>query len=411
MEDKPKTYDWGEGPRPLHALPRSMLAALIVVIPAGVLFLTGSPWLPVSSGIHETASYSFVKIADTSDGRFRRLGTTPSIDNAGRVLFEVELSDGTRGIYIGDGQTLTEVVTTAGSFSAFRGHPVMSKSGKIAFLAVLGDGHEVYIVGNPEIAELRFKKDRFDELGPIVINDRDMVAFKAKPVSKRDDRKRLFLHVEGVQKEVPQSSHSQLDIPSLNNNGAIAFSLGDEVWISDGSTSRKILDQRGDHILYSRPVINDSETVLVQAVASRKKGEVEKLLLRIQGERKDIIASTNGAFRDFFNHHAINNHGAIAFTARLDSGHEGLFTGGDPERDKVIVRGDLFLGRHMAAGGGPVLSSHGLNDQNQIAFFARLDDGTEGIFRADPVRDVNRDVNPGLQFFEPGTLVQTQHEP
>lgn len=411
MEDKPKTYDWGEGPRPLHALPRTMLAALIVVIPVGVLFLTGSPWMPVSSGIHETASYSFVKIADTSEGRFRRLGTTPSIDNAGRVLFAVELSDGTRGIYIGDGQTLTEVVTTAGSFSAFRGHPVMSKSGKIALLAVLGDGQEVYIVGNPEMVELRLKKDRFDELGPIVINDRDMVAFKAKPVSKRDDRKRLFLHVEGVQKEVPQSSHSQLDIPSLNNNGAIAFSLGDEVWISDGSTSRKILDQRGDHILYSRPVINDSETVLVQAVASRKNREVEKLLLRIQGERKDIIAGTNGAFRDFFNHHAINNHGAIAFTARLDTGQEGLFTGGDPERDKVIVRGDLFLGRHMAAGGGPVLSSHGLNDQNQIAFFARLDDGTEGIFRADPVRDMNRDVNPGLQFFEPGTLVQTQHEP
>jgi hypothetical protein len=62
--------------------------------------------------------------------------------------------------------------------------------------------------------------------------------------------------------------------------------------------------------------------------------------------------------------------------------NEGIFTGSDSIADNVIARGDLFLGSTVIDGS---VFRNGLNASGQLAFFAELEDGRQGIFRADPV--------------------------
>ncbi len=64
----------------------------------------------------------------------------------------------------------------------------------------------------------------------------------------------------------------------------------------------------------------------------------------------------------------------------MKTGSLGIFTGSNPLTDKVIALGDPLSGSTVT---NLFLSNQGLNDKNQIAFYAKLADGTTGIFRAD----------------------------
>jgi hypothetical protein len=90
------------------------------------------------------------------------------------------------------------------------------------------------------------------------------------------------------------------------------------------------------------------------------------------------IADTSGVFSQFGNF-AINNSGSIAFTASLDEGGEGIFQIADSELHEVITTGDALNGSTVT---NLNFFREGFNNNNQIAFFAELADGTQGIFRA-----------------------------
>ncbi|WP_446385630.1 DUF7453 family protein [Coleofasciculus chthonoplastes] len=64
----------------------------------------------------------------------------------------------------------------------------------------------------------------------------------------------------------------------------------------------------------------------------------------------------------------INNKGAIAFEAVLDTGEYGIFTGADPVADKVIAIGDPLFGSTVTSLG---VSDKGFNDAGQVAFLAQ----------------------------------------
>ncbi|MFO0948717.1 MAG: hypothetical protein U1D30_22800 [Planctomycetota bacterium] len=91
-----------------------------------------------------------------------------------------------------------------------------------------------------------------------------------------------------------------------------------------------------------------------------------------------MIASVVDPFRSFGSV-AINNKGDYAFAALLDSGISGIFTGTDPVLDKVIGIGDALDGStvtHIAFQGS------GFNDRGQIAFYADLANGRQGVYIA-----------------------------
>jgi hypothetical protein len=106
------------------------------------------------------------------------------------------------------------------------------------------------------------------------------------------------------------------------------------------------------------------------------------------------VADTSGGF-GFLYSPAINNHGLVAFFATTEENgfrtRTGIFTGPDPIADKVIGTNDSLFGSTVTELAG--FGAQGfLNDGGQIAFFARLSNGTQGVFRANPVP-------------EPGTLL------
>ena len=95
------------------------------------------------------------------------------------------------------------------------------------------------------------------------------------------------------------------------------------------------------------------------------------------------FADSTGQF-DSFSRAAINNNGFIVFEADLDlEGGSGLYTGPDPQNDKVIEIGDDIFGRELLT---LRFDPEGLNDGESISFFvSHAGSGNrQAIVRADP---------------------------
>jgi len=74
----------------------------------------------------------------------------------------------------------------------------------------------------------------------------------------------------------------------------------------------------------------------------------------------------------------------IAFLGTLQGGRAGIFTGGDPVRDRGIGEGDALAGSVVSHFITDSIRS-GLNNKGQIVFYVVLADGRAGVYRADPV--------------------------
>ena len=105
-------------------------------------------------------------------------------------------------------------------------------------------------------------------------------------------------------------------------------------------------------------------------------------IFRLDGDKVTTIAeTTTGTFSDLGSEPALNNRGSVAFLGTLASGVQGIYTGPDPVRDKVIQVGDPLDGTTVADL-TRALGHSGLNDSGSIAFVATLADGRQGIFVA-----------------------------
>jgi hypothetical protein len=176
--------------------------------------------------------------------------------------------------------------------------------------------------------------------------------------------------------------------PALNSVGLVAYSLADvnparperALNIGDGQTTTTLYsDQDGVFASFGNPVLNEAGTVaFVATLAGGGSG-----VFAGNGGPVTAVAQDGSVFSAFEAAPALNNYGGVAFAATLADGTGGIFTGSDVPNDTVIAVGD-------ALDGATVTELHffrqGLNDNGQLAFFAGLDNGTSGIFRADPAR-------------------------
>src|SRR5262249_36589995 len=95
-------------------------------------------------------------------------------------------------------------------------------------------------------------------------------------------------------------------------------------------------------------------------------------------------------FNDYLLNGSINSVGQVVFSAGLDSGEAGIFTGPDPVADKVVGTGDALFGSTVAA---VAISEAAINDGGQVAFWTLLTDERQVVGRADPqlaLRNVRR---------------------
>jgi len=336
---------------------------------------------PQEQQVH-SAPYQFTKIADTRTGVYRGFHLSTSIDEQGMVLFRANLVGGGQGIFKADGSVTTQIANTSEQFETFRGAPAVSGNGQVVFLGSRPGGDFGFSRATDVAGDFLYSNKDFADLGDLAINNGGILAFKGTRAKGRKERMQVFLGNGGRPVPIPDSQNNQVGMLSLNNHGQVAFSTGGKVYVSDGETTTLITDGGKQFFLFYRPVINDHGMVVVQTASELAEGRIDKHLVAIVDGEVKILATTQGPFLDFLSSHAVNNHGQVVFTAVIDSGITGLFAGPNPMTDVVIKQGDQLLGNRIVE--GPAFSNRGLNDAGQIVFFARLEDGTEGIYRADP---------------------------
>jgi len=142
-----------------------------------------------------------------------------------------------------------------------------------------------------------------------------------------------------------------------------------------------LIDSSGPFSRFRGTAINDSNTVAFLADLDAGGSGI----FTSSGGAITTVADTSGPFSSFeVESTAINDSGTVAFLANLDAGGAGIFTGLDSVVDQVIATGDLLFGSTVTS---LSFSKTGLNNSGQVAFFARLANGTEGIFRANPASE------------------------
>ncbi|HUR54980.1 MAG TPA: choice-of-anchor tandem repeat NxxGxxAF-containing protein, partial [Gemmataceae bacterium] len=173
--------------------------------------------------------------------------------------------------------------------------------------------------------------------------------------------------------------------PALNSSGTVLFKAtlltgGNGLFLGSGGAITTVTSTQVNPALQDIggwSVINNAGQV---AYWSSLVGGGDAVFLYENGTTTTVAAS-GGVFSQLSNP-ALNGHGRVAFTANLTAGGRGLFVGPDPVADRVVMLGDPLFGSTVT---GLAIGPRAFNDAGQLAFYATLADGREGVFVATPV--------------------------
>jgi hypothetical protein len=374
-------------------------------------------------------AFTFTKIADTR-GFFTRL-ETPVINDSGTVAFSADLNTGSPSVFTGSGEALTSIVTfPPNPIVDFPSIPVgrilvevidINNGGTVLFAAsqLINNGSPRDITsfftlssGTSTPPSISSSGDpRRQSYRAYAINDNGSIASRSIEThlgiitSASVDVTNNGTH-QGDLSLMNRFESSRVlffDSPDLNNSDTLVFGArlvnentpdrpifidGLFTRTSDGIISPIVTTNTSRYpfssSLFSPASINDSGTV---AFGMRPLDQFDNLIslqkdiiFTSHGGSLTTIVDTSGPFKSFGNP-AINNTGTVAFLASLDTGGSGIFTGADPITDKVIALGDTLFGATVVS---LDFSTKGLNNSGQLAFLATFEDGTSGIFRANP---------------------------
>ena len=332
-----------------------------------------------------------VLIADTT-GSFEALGAFPAINGTGTVAFVASPGLGRVGIYTGGGGPLTTIAKLEGPLFSISSvsSPSINNSETVAFWRVpeVSSAGGVFTGRGGALTTIADTNGSFQALfGIPAINDTGTVAFGA---IRRDGKEGIFTGSGGALTTIADtngtfSSFHTLGGPSINRAGTVAFSadrgagLGLGVFTSSGGALTTIAKTSGTFtVIEGGPAVNDTGTVAFLASIRTGQPTSEGIFTGSGGTPVPIAAGS------FSGTPAINNAGMVAYNAILHNGAEAIYTqtGPDSVATKVIQTGDILLGSTVT---GLDLSTYGLNDAGQVAFYAELADGRSGIFRTDPI--------------------------
>jgi hypothetical protein len=357
-------------------------------------------------------AYVFTKVVDSATDGFNpqtlRI-SCPSINTRGDIAFKSDRGAASDGIYranAGGGiTTIAEVAPGSGFALLANGNPSMNDSGQVAFGASPSAGGQAIMRGDgttlTTIASTSTQRRGFASFGNNTsINDAGEVAFDGQLGS---GARGLFsgtggattthyLNTEDASVDgSPVRFNATSDRPSINNLGDIAFL--DEI---QGTFRQDIFrGQEGRFMTISAsnppsadtpPLLNDGGTVAWQTSFLDGSGFSVRAIVTGDGVGPDTrVVDSSGAF-NIFHFYSINNAGAVAFSATLDSDNLGIpsiFVGPNPKKDRVIGPGDKLDGGTVA---GLRFCEEGLNDSGQLAFVAEIEDPNgdvrAAVFRA-----------------------------
>jgi hypothetical protein len=350
-------------------------------------------------GQAEAASFTFTKVAESTDSFFPL--SAPVLNNNGTVAFVAALeyfshqdflSVTHQGLFTITDGTLTQIADTYSSFHTFETFAI-NDSGTVAFGAESDERIQgIFTSSGGVITPIISANEPFSsELNGLDLNESGTIVFY------RDSG---FYFSSGIPAGIYTSLNGTLSplltvfefgpffgippYPTINDSGTVAFQAVDSIYTTNGGTAISVIEPTSFISLNSFVSINNSGTVIFAGDFTTEPGNVYTSERGIYTARDGSLTTiaTNDSFLDFYSV-AINDRDTVVFLAEMGGGIGGgigLFTGSDPITDKVIAMGDEFFGstiRYLS------FNREGLNNSDQIAFYAQLANGTSGIYLAE----------------------------
>ena len=336
------------------------------------------------------ADYQVTKVADTASGAFTSI-FIPTINNDGAVAFRGSNGASVEGVY---GAPPTTVIAdeTDARFASFA-DPSISNNGFVAFDAFetggLDNGIYRGVLGGSNPATLLYDtSDAFSCVLNPSVNTSGAVAFRGESAANCesfvDVPAGIYVGTGGVPTLIADNAGDFSDFgfePRINDNGTVVFTAdrvsGDlGVYTGDGGILTTIIEGGGTYISLLGPTINCAGTVAVVAIPS---GGGRAILTGNGGAITTVVDDSSGL--SDFRQASINCGEAIVFVARAPNfGPDGIYSASNGVINKVIEVGDSLEGltvEHVT------FSNTALNDNDQIAFRAKLSDDNDYIFVVD----------------------------
>jgi hypothetical protein len=317
-----------------------------------------------------TTGYTFTNIVDTN-GPITRF-FPPSINAAREVAFYGENDAGRRVIQKWTGGSLTTIADTAGEFNFLFVTSSINDSGVVAFVGTLDSGvHGVFTGGHGGVTAVVDVSDGFYNFINPSINEAGTIAFQGRLGIDPNRHGIYTTNGSSITTAVETGGmFSAFWLPEINNVGAVAF-IAD----SNGTqgvfvkSEHRLTRLGGATSLYdSSPRINDAG--LTTFLSS---GSIAHGIYTGTDSTASLYLGTAGPFASL-GMPDVNNTGTFVFNARLDNGRSGLYTGANPQFEKVIENGDALFGSTVNSTESPRL-----NDRGDVVFEYRLANGVEGI--------------------------------
>ena len=265
----------------------------------------------------------------TEGTTYSKVGPAPGINNNGLVVFEANRTNGTTGIFTGDGSGAPTAIngSLTGNFTNDLGIPEINNSGQVAFNAYSGTSLHLYTGsgGTPQLVTNDYAAAGAD------INNSGVIAW-----SRTSDVSTYSAGVNTVIQSTSGIFASFVGAPSINNSGDVAY-------------------------------------------AGNLNGGGSALAIYHAGSTS-VTATSPGGFTWFRGLAAINDRGDVAFHADTST-YSGIFVGLDPTNAPVLYQGMSLFG---GTAGELDFVPHGFNDLGQLAFTYWLTDGRHGLATASP---------------------------
>lgn len=337
---------------------------------------------------HAIAGYSFTMVAGRAGDVAGFPLKQPSISDSGAVVFDAYLPNGRQAYFTAIDGVVSQVPLPHVDDHLYA-PAVINSNGDVAAVVMPTFGTKaVVLVHDGEARTIDFgfgyATDEID------LNDSGFVAYhRANSAFAR-----FLIKSDGITEQVVASSlmpgfrSLQTRGPSINERGEVAFWIG-----SDSPHPEAVLVgiggeiDRGNYLLdlpeprsnafSGDPAINDNGELAIWG--SREINWWE-------GSTLTQIATDAGEFA-LFQRPSINNRSTIGFYAALDDGSEGIFVGKHGIIETVLRSGDALNGstvRSLRLG-----TQHSMNNRDEFAFWALLNDGREGVFIATPSMEIH----------------------
>lgn len=322
--------------------------------------------------------WTFTHIADT-DGRFADF--TPyvaSVSDRGLVAFQATLRDGSSGVYSGSGGPVSTVAdSSSGLLTSVFSHPDINALGTVTVYATLKTGGRgVVRVRDGEITVAAMDAG---PLGP-TINDAGTVAFRTDETGPSGVFVTDGEEVRAIAKTGPVFGEFH-GLPVINYRGTVVFRAdlaagGEGVYVGDGGPPIPIAET-GDVFtgFGDFPTLTDDGTV---AFCAQLRSGASGVFVAAEGSLATVI-DTSGAFESFRGV-LLDATGGVIFYATPKDGRLGVFSGPEPDRDRLIGLGEPFDGSTIV---DFALNPVSMNAVGQIALRVKLADDRHLILRAD----------------------------